>query len=200
MPATEADLGGTTPAEPGAALAAARVLRRRRRAARAAVIGVVIAIAAMWVYAFFFAPRTSPDRMPDRAWDVSAEALCATNMVTIDALPSARSFKDVQPRIDALRQRADVGEQATNLLVERVNALRALPTTDARTISLSQRWLHDYDVYIGDRRRQIESWRAGENKPFAESANERKQPASDRMDAFARLNRMPSCVVPQDIG
>ena len=200
MPATEADLRGTTPPEPGAALASARVLRRRRRAARAAVIGVVIAIAAMWVYAFFFAPRTSPDRMPDRAWDVSAEALCAPSKAAIDVLPSARSFKDVQPRLDALRQRADVGEQATNLLVERVNALRALPTTDARTISLSQRWLHDYDVYIGDRRRQIESWRAGENKPFAESANERKQPASDRMDAFARLNRMPSCAVPQDIG
>ena len=131
------------------------------------MIGVVIAIAAMWVYAFFFAPRTSPDRMPDRAWDVAAESLCATNKATIDALPSARSFKDVQPRIDALRQRADVGEQVTNLLVERVDALRALPTTDARTISLSQRWLRDYDVYIGDRRRQIESWRAGENKPLS---------------------------------
>jgi hypothetical protein len=202
--ASDTDHDGDTPQPPatgsGSAPAAERSRRHRRNGARLAVVTAVIALGAMWIYAFVFAPRTSPDRMPDRAWGASAEALCATNKTAIDALPSARSFKDVQPRTEALRQRADVGEQATNLVAQRVAALRALTSADARTVSLSQRWLRDYDTYIADRRHQVDAWRAGEDKPFAESANERKQPASDRMDAFARLNRMPSCAVPLDIG
>jgi hypothetical protein len=164
------------------------------------VLTVVAALATMWVYAFFFAPRGSPEKVNDATWSAQAETTCAASKTAIDALPDARSFKDVTPLSEALRRRADVGEQATDLLVERVTALRAIPLADTGSRPLVDHWLADYDAYIGDRRAQLAAWRAGQNPMFSETAADNGAPASLRMDEFARVNAMPSCKVPQDIG
>ena len=168
--------------------------------ARVMILAVVALLGAMWVYALFYAPTGSPEKVRDAGWARRAEALCVKGKVAIDALPAARTFKDVKPVSEALRQRADVAERATNVLVDRVAALRALPLTNAAAVKLAGPWLVDYDNYIGDRRAQVASWRKGQNPMFAETATDNGAPGSLRMDEFARVNAMPSCKVPQDIG
>ena len=71
----------------------------------------------------------------------------------------------IEPVEEALRQRADVGEQATDLLAEQVARLRSLPPPGGEADGkLLQTWLADWDTYLSDRRDHIEGWRAGSGR------------------------------------
>jgi hypothetical protein len=149
---------------------------------------VVLVFVAMWIYIFFFADTSNPNRLPDRAWTAQAEAICKSYADRIGALPAAGTFADIKPRSEAMRQRAAVGQEATDLLTQMVADLRASPSNDA-----------DYDTYLQDRRRHLARWAAGEDPPFTETAVGGK-PISLGMDDFAAANHMNSCEVPRDLG
>lgn len=171
----------------------------------AAVIVVVLGLTAMWVYAFSLTGQDNPDVFPDRAWAANAESVCATYTARVDALPPARSFKDIQPRSEALRQRADVGTEATDLLREMVAELAGREPADEKSRTGVNLWLQDWGRYLADRDRHVAGWRAGNDEPFSETAVSGEDvgkgvPVSIRIDAFAKANRMASCVVPQDFG
>ena len=165
------------------------------------LIGIaLLAIAMMWIYAFFFANVKSSDIMPDKAWVARADAACAAIKPKIAALPAAITFKNVTPRSEALRQRADVADQVTGYVRELVSTLKADKPADAASLNLATLWLGEYDVYIKDRDAHVAQFRAGNDPPFAETPNDKGAPGPVRMDTFVRLNRMPSCQVPLDLG
>lgn len=174
----------------------------RRRQLRPTVVLLLIALAAlaaMWIYIFFFADTNNPNRLPDRAWAKQAETICKGYAGQIDKLPDATTFANIKPKAEAMRQRAVVGQQVTDLLTSMVAAVRAAPSTDAVTAAAVNRWLADYDTYLGDRHRQLGYWAAGEDPSFAETAVDGK-PISLGMNDFAEANDMASCDVPQDLG
>ena len=171
---------------------------RRRRVTLVAVLGFVAVVAAMWVYALFFASRRSPDKVPDRAWAASAQTICLDARARIDALPAAETFRKVEPRVEALRQRAVVLDQANDALATQLASLRALVPADATTTKLAGEWLADWDTYLADRRVHSDELKAGKNVAFKESTYS-ESPISNRMNAFARVNRMPRCGTPYDV-
>lgn len=172
---------------------------RRARLATGAVVVVALAIATMWIYAWFFAPRGKADRFDDPAWQSQAEQVCAATAKQIKALPPAASFKDIEPKELALTQRAAVIDQATALLTTQVDQLRADEPTDVNGRRGVDLWLDDWDGYLQNRRDQAQRMRAGEDTPFR--VNEQGgAPVTLRMDEFAKTNGMPSCIVPDDIG
>jgi hypothetical protein len=181
----------TTPVAP--------VRQRRFRPVRLIVLGALALLVAMWIYIFFFADTANPNRLPDRAWTAQAETICTGYADQIDALPPAETFAKIKPKSEAMRQRAVVGQQATDLIIRMVADLRALRPADAVTADAVTRWLADYDTYIGDRQRHLARWAAGEDPPFAETADNNR-PISVGMDDFARANRMSACEVPGDLG
>ena len=173
----------------------------RQQLVRAMLGLVVVAIGIMWAYVLFIAGDKSPDRLTDRTWPTAAESICASYKAKIDALPGARSFKDVKPVEEALRQRAAVGEQANAYVDQQLAELEALPApTDANGVIAIKGYLGDWNNYAKDRARQITLWREGKSPPFSETQIKDGRPVSDRMDAFAMLNEMRSCAVPKDIG
>ena len=178
----------------------ATAARRPRWGVRAVLLAIVAALVGMWIYVLFIGKEQSPNRLADQEWAARAEPICAATAKRLAALPPASSFAQVEPLEEALRRRADVGEQATALLDDQVAQLRALPApTGPHDGVLLQAWFADWDRYLADRRDHIASWQAGHDKPFAESeAN--GGPISDRMDSLSTLNGMPSCVVPADFG
>jgi hypothetical protein len=181
--------GQETPARP----------KRRVRVATI-TIGVVIAgFAVMWIYAWFFAPRGNVDRFDDPAWTAAAEKLCATTRDKVLALPAASTFADIEPRAEALRQRAVVLDQATALMQAQYDGLRANEPTDEQAREGVDLWLGDWEGYLESRRVQADRLRRGEDKPFT-VPEEGGAPVTLRMDAFAKTNGMPSCVVPDDVG
>jgi hypothetical protein len=168
---------------------------------RSVLVLVVLALAAMWVYVLFIGKEVSPNRLEDQGWAEQAEPVCATAAARVGALPSARSFAGIEPLDEALRQRAEVGQEATDLVAAQVAALRGLPPpTGPNDGALLTAWFADWDTYLGDRADHVAEWRAGRDRPFAETEADTGGPISDRMDALAKENGMPSCVVPRDFG
>jgi hypothetical protein len=173
---------------------------RRRLRPAFIVIGVsILALVVMWAYILFFVDTTNPNRIADRAWATKAQAVCKNYTDQIDALPDASTFAKIKPKSEAIRQRAAVGQQATDLVVRMVAELRALPVADGVSRDAVNRWLTDYGTYIGDRQRQQAKWAAGEDPQFAETADH-GHPLSVGMDDFSVANDMPACQVPQDMG
>lgn len=174
------------------------VRRSRRRLAVAGVLAFAAVLVGMWAYALFFASRRSPDKVPDRAWTASAEAVCVEARLRIDALPAADTFRKVEPRSDAIKQRAAVLVQANDILAGQLAALRALVPADGTTSRLTAEWLADWDTYLGDRRTHAVELGTGKDSAFKESTY-KESPISNRMDAFARVNLMDRCQVPFDL-
>lgn len=171
---------------------------RRNRYAVAAIAVFVTGAVVMWTYAFFFAPRTSPDKVPDRAWAASAQQICIDARARMDALPPAQTFAEIEPLVEALRQRAVVLDQANAIFADQIARLKALVPADAETERTVQQWLTDLDIYLADRQRHSGELMAGEDTPFTESTH-KGSPMSNRMNAFARVNEMPRCQTPQDL-
>lgn len=189
-PATGGSVDPTTASPP----------RRRVTIPRLLLAISLLAIIVMWIYAIFLAPSASPELIADRAWAARAEVTCKAQRTRIYALPNARSFKDVTPRSEALRQRADVADQATGYVREMLQRLHADPPADAASVTLLGQWFHEWDVYVTDRDTHVAQFRAGQDPPFAQTANETGAPGPIRMDQFARTNKMADCQVPLDLG
>jgi hypothetical protein len=177
---------------------AERPRRTAHRLAVAAVVVVVLVLVAMWIYAFFLADTSSPDRLRDRAWAAQAQATCKPFADRIAALPPARQFADIQPKTAGLLQRAPVVDDVTELLGQMVAQLRLSTPADANGRQLVAAWLADYDSYLNSRRAQTAKWRAGEDPRFA-VAEAGGQPIDSRMDDFADANAMVSCKTPGDL-
>jgi hypothetical protein len=167
---------------------------------RLAVAAIVVGFVGMWVYIFGFAKANNPDLFPDRPWSGRANAACLATKETLKTFPSAREFRDVKPVSDALRQRADVADKVTAELRTLVAKLNADPAADEKTTKGLSFWLKDWNTYIADRDRHVGNWRAGKDVQFSETPNDKGQPTSYRMDPFAKLNRMPACTIPDDLG
>jgi hypothetical protein len=161
-------------------------------------IGITLLVV-MWAYIFLFADTANPNHLPDQAWAKQAESICSSYARQIDALPKAPTFASIKPKSEALRQRAAVGQQVTDLLTDMVASLRASPSANPVTRDAVNRWLADWDTYLGDRHRQLDAWASGEDPQFAETA-ENGKPISLGMNDFADANGMSACEVPQDIG
>src|SRR3954452_9439513 len=166
----------------------------RRRIVTAVILVACAALAAMWVYALVFAPDTPRNWLPDRAWTARAEATCTKAQDDIAALPRAETFKDVQPHSEALRRRADVGDQANAIVGTMIATLRADRPADAVTQKAVDQWLADYDAYLRAREAHVQEWRSGVDGQFGEPKNpetpNNPQPISIGMDDFAGNNRM----------
>ena len=176
---------------PGAPTAAPRRLRPMH-----VVLGVVCALlAVLWVYAFFIAdPQGEPTRGPGLGG--GAQKRSARTPRPAGRLPDPRSLAGVEPL--ALRQRAEIGEDATDLLIEMVDGLAALPPPsgpdDAELVSL---WLTDWRTQIEDRQ-PTSLWRAGEDVLPGDRLQRR--PLGIRISDFTTLNAIDSCAPPGDFG
>jgi len=161
---------------------------------------VVVGLVIMWIYALAFAPKQYRLAVHDDAWVDHADAICARYTDRIDELPAASDFAEVEPRAEALRQRALVLDDANALVAEQIEELRSLPGPDnQRGRDLVSKWLVDWDLYLADRQQQSADWQAGIDDPFAVTADDSGAPITETMDNFAENNRMPACVVPGDV-
>lgn len=160
------------------------------------LIVVCAAIAAMWVYAFFFASKESVNRIGDNGWQQYAEQRCAEAELERIELADMRKVNDVGP--EALRERATIVDKATDTLERAVDDIAARPVIDEKGQAIVPLWLADYRTYIGDRREYADELRAGINEPFAETKVD-GIPISEKISTFAADNLMKSCAAPIDL-
>ncbi len=164
---------------------------------RYGIVLVLLGLAAFWVWALFFASKEAVNRIGDRAWADRAEQICA------DVNERREELADYT-RIDVgdaslIERRADIVDQATDLLDEMLIELAAEQPNDAKGAAIVPDWLADYHTYVADRRNYADELRrTGDNSPFYETA-EQGIPLSERIATFAGDNEMASCAPPRDL-
>jgi hypothetical protein len=167
-----------------------------KRFVKPLLILVSAGIAAMWIYALFFASKESVNKIGDRQWQAFAENTCARAEVERQQLADLRRVDSVGP--NALSERADIVDKATDTLERAIVAIAGQPVADAKGRALVPLWIADYRTYIEDRRTYANDLRSGINRPFAETQVE-GIPISEKLSTFAADNLMRSCVAPVDL-
>jgi hypothetical protein len=166
---------------------------------RMAILGIVVALVAMWAYVVYlaFGPGRQPpvDRLDDPAFARAAEDRCAAAVADIEELPPAQESPTPQAR-------AEVLEQANGIFTAMLDDLRGLdrlaPRGDQR--ERVQEWLADWDTYLGDRLRFAEALRDDPQARFLISEKgDTGRHITGWIDEFAKANKMPSCMTPTDV-
>lgn len=153
-------------------------------------------IGAMWVYALFFASKEVVNEIADRAWTQRAEIICKGAATERISLADFRPITDAGA--DALLERAQIVDLATDTLDRMLLKLEATKPTDAKGQAIIPLWINDYRRYINDRRGYAEQLRLGTNIPFGESIL-MGIPLSEKLSTFAADNFMKSCKPPMDL-
>ncbi|MCS5684364.1 MAG: hypothetical protein NZ654_03865 [Acidimicrobiales bacterium] len=164
---------------------------RRAQPSHLILVAVVAGLIGMWFYAFLLAPSGNPDRMEDRTWPTSAERRCAEARDAIDALPPA--YQSGSPF-----ERSDYLEKGTEILKNMVSDLGSLPGGSASDRDLAARWLEDWESYLSDRQAHVKRLRSeGDVRPLLSALSDGSS-MLERMNGFARVNDMESCLDPGD--
>jgi hypothetical protein len=161
------------------------------------VIGTcIVGLLAMWIYAFGFASKESVNKIDDQAWADRAEGICNQAETQRLALADLRQISDAG--VNALTDRAEIIDKATDTLERAINVISEIEPTDAKGKAIVPLWISDYRKLIVDRRDYANQLRNGENVPFSETMIE-GLPISEKISTFAADNRMNSCKVPMDL-
>lgn len=154
-------------------------------------------IAAMWVYAFGFAPRESINRINDDAWKIRTERACK---IAEDQRFAQQDLTPMDPEDPvALKKKAALVDAATDSLESVINRIAADTPTDAKGRELVPQWIADYRKYIVDRRAFAEQLRTSTRRPYFAETEVEGVPISERIGKFARENDIPTCQPPLDL-
>ena len=162
---------------------------RSRLAWAGAVLFAALTVAG-WVYVFWFADTTPPDKLTSSAFPAAAEPVCAATRQQV------RDEGLVDVKADTPQQRGELTARADLELHAMVERLRAIQVPDASDAVLVERWLADWDGLIADREAWVVTLRSGDGNPLIERSHEGGEPASKTLDSFANVNAMPSCKAP----
>ena len=169
----------------------------RLKLGRIALSIICALIAAMWVYAFIFAPRESINKIGDDAWKARSEAACKS------AEDQRFSMQDLSPMsptdVNALRKKAEFVDKATDSLEEAINKIAQDTPADAKGKAIVPAWISDYRIYIKDRRAFAEALRTATRRPYFAETEVEGVPISERIGKFARENDMKACQPPLDL-
>lgn len=167
--------------------------RRSRRRWLTALLGVIaLAIAAMWVYAFGFAPRGGVNPVRDKAWSDAAEARCAlasdqlTPLVFRTKITEENKAKDLPVFVGVL-------DRSYAIIHSMLDDVERLPRTSEKAQVLIPQWMADYRIWEQDLKDWIEQLRAGTIAKFGVGVTDTGIPVNERINTFATENRILSC-------
>jgi hypothetical protein len=163
-------------------------------AKRSGLTIVVLAMLAMWIYAFFFSSRESINKIGDAAWAARSEEICAAAKSELFDLAD---YSLIDGDAD-LAERAAIVRQANEIVTRMVTDLAAVAPTDPKGQALVPLWLADYRTHLADRAEHVALLEAGMNPAFAETQVD-GLPLSEKIATFATDNRMPACAPPRDL-
>ena len=177
--------------------AAERPTSRWRLLARIALALGLVCFAAFWTWALFFASKEPINRIDDEAWAARAEAICVSADRQRLALADFRTMENADAAL--VNERADIIDDATDIIVQMLDDVVAQMPTDPKGRDLVPQWEADYRAYIADRRAFTADLReSGRNLPFYETQVS-GIPVSEKLEVFAADNNMAACAPPRDL-
>jgi len=154
-------------------------------------VAAVAGIIGLWAYAFFFAPSGNPDRVESEVWLEEAEIICSQALGEIALLPLAKESKTPADR-------AEVVAQGTRVLEKMKARLADLSLDSEKDKFNTDSWLSDWDTYLADRKNHVKRLNElGDIEPLL-TATDGGKSVLERMNGFARVNDLESCIDPGD--
>ena len=160
-------------------------------AARTAVVASILAIVAMWIYGFGFAPDKPVAQVDDSSWSTRAEEICKVRNDLLDQnAEQALAVSDGGPQ--------DLGQavkSATDIIEDALDEVLAVRPKSERDVRLVDQWEELYRLYIADRREVEQRLLSGEAVELNETTLN-GSPVSLTIDDFTKHNRMTACSAP----
>ncbi|MEY2581131.1 MAG: hypothetical protein QOE09_980 [Ilumatobacteraceae bacterium] len=172
---------------------------KKRLWVRALLILICALIAAMWVYAFIFAPKKGVYFVTDKNWRTTANSICGDAEQRRLALADTAQGYIKNPTHEQMLQRADIVDRATDTIEGMINGVAALPLTgtdDRERVTIFMKY---YRQIIADRRAYTARLRAFELAPYRESLVN-GSPVTNVVIDFTTGNAIPHCMPPGELG
>jgi len=185
------DLSGQQPGPPTS--------RRRSLLTKIGLTIVCLALAAMWIYYFFFASTKAAYRIDDAAWRARATEVCTKYETQRLALVDTAGGYIAKPTPEQITQRADVVTKATDILEAELNELVAVQPASDRDRELLAKYEGYYRTMLRDRRDYIAQLRRFEVQPYTETL-EGSGPVSNLLIDFTTVNQINKCTPPGELG
>lgn len=173
--------------------------RTPRRWVKMVLAAICAGLAAMWVYAFVFAPKEGVYFVTDKAWRMSAEEICTAATRQREALADTTQGYITDPTHEQMLQRADIVDQATDILEGMINDIEALPLSGDKDRQRVAVFVKYYRVIIGDRRAYTTRLRNFQLEPYRETLVDRS-PVTNTVTDFTTGNAIPHCMPPGELG
>lgn len=186
-------MSDTPPSRPAAFTEQTTTATPRRRWLRALLLVVILALVAMWVYAFVFAPRGGVNPVRDKAWTDGARAACNDASLQLQQLVFRTRITESNKQTELPRFVANL-EQASVVLDTMLDRIDALPRTSERAQVLVPQWMADYRDFHGDVEAWIGELRKGELAKFGVTITDTGIPVNERINTFATENRIKVCM------
>jgi hypothetical protein len=170
-----------------------------RRWVKAVLALICALIAAMWVYAFVFAPKSGVYFVTDKAWRTSAERICTSaERERLNLVDTDQGYIE-NPTHEQMTQRADIVDRATDIIEGMLNDVVALPLAgekDRERVSIFAKY---YREIISDRRAYTARLRAFDLQPYRETLLN-GSPVTNTVIDFTTGNAIPHCMPPGELG
>ena len=160
------------------------------------LLGVVLLLAAMWVYAFVFAPRGGVNPVRDPGWTDGAEAACETAGAALQPLVFRTKINADTAETELPRFVANL-DQVAVVLDGMLDDIETLPQTSEKAQILVPLWLTEYRQFVTDVRAWTDQLRQGERVEFSVTLTDTGIPIDERLNTFATENRIKSCITYQ---
>ncbi|CAN5665652.1 hypothetical protein BH10ACT2_BH10ACT2_18160 [soil metagenome] len=169
---------------------------------RIVLIAVCGALAAMWVYYFFFASNTGVYQIQDASWREQASPICVAAQAERSLLIDTNGGYITDPTPDQMRERADVVDKATDIVEQMLNDIVAIPVDNADDKLRLDTFEENYRIIIADRRRYTANLRALKNEPYSETIVGGGPVSNVVFDFTAGVkgNDVPECSPPGELG
>lgn len=172
---------------------------RRRVWVRVVLAIVCLLIVAMWIYALFFATKAAAYRVDDVAWRERAQAICIdANAERLRLVDTSEGYI-AEPTEAQMIERADIVDQATDILERELEDVIAVQPPSDRDRTLVDTYEGFARQLIADRRAYTAKLRSLLLQPYRETAVE-GGPVTNVLTDFAIVNEMRACAPPDELG
>lgn len=167
------------------------------------LLGILLALtASMWVYYFFFASEQGVYQLEDESWRLKAKPICQAAQDERAKLEDTSEGYIENPTVEQMQQRADIVDQATDIVEQMLNDIVAIPVAGEDDQIRMQVFEENYRIILQDRRRYTASLRAGNLVAYTETVVG-GGPVSNVVTDFTagvKGNDVPECSPPGELG
>lgn len=145
----------------------------------------------LWVYAYGFVERSTPDEWDEASLGAQAEDICATAIADVASMPTALEAADSKARAEQIR----ASTARLSAMVDELASLAPATENDAR---MHTGWISDWQTFIADRYKYADAISEDPDAQLLLTAIGPER-LDRRLTRFADTNKMYSCVAPTDV-